>query len=47
EDNKDNNCEVLDNETISIQALQGIQNLLYIIRRRRPPKYHFISSIEK
>ncbi|CAG8568596.1 13316_t:CDS:2 [Racocetra fulgida] len=47
EDNEDNDCEVLDDETISIQAPQGVQNSLRIIRRERPFKCCFISSIEK
>ncbi|RIB18275.1 hypothetical protein C2G38_2037038 [Gigaspora rosea] len=47
EDNEDNDSEVLDNETISIQAPQGVQNPPRIIGRGRPSKRRFMSSIEK
>ncbi|CAG8491033.1 16269_t:CDS:2, partial [Racocetra fulgida] len=46
-DNENNDCEVLDNETISIQAPQGVQNPPRIIGRGRPSKCRFMSSIEK
>ncbi|RIB03021.1 hypothetical protein C2G38_2049612 [Gigaspora rosea] len=47
EDNEDNDSEVLDDETISIQAPQCVQNLPRIIGRGRLSKRRFISSIEK
>ncbi|CAG8468519.1 7012_t:CDS:2 [Racocetra fulgida] len=47
EDNEDNDCEVLDDETISIQAPQVVQNSPHIIGRGRQFKCRFMNSIEK